>query len=233
MIEVVPAVMPFDLDDLKEKMAKFVGRVPAVQIDLMDGQFVDSVSWPYVQGGAEEFSVYKNEEDGFPYWRELEFSVDMMIKNPTSELDDWIRAGATKLIVHAESTPDVAELIDGLEDKLSKDTVSLGVELILATNADSANELIEPHLERISGIQCMGIEKLGHQGEPFYENVLDKISYFREKYPELSIRVDGGVSFDTAPQLISAGANVLVVGSILRDSDDVVRDIERFKSLAQ
>jgi len=235
MVEVIPAVMPFDHEDLLEKMSHFSGVVPFVQIDVMDGLYVDSRSWPYTEGGPQEFATYSTESEGFPYWKELDFSVDLMVKNPLYILDDWIRAGATRLIVHAESTPDVGELIDALEDKLvaETDVAALGIEIVLAMKADSPNELIEPHLDRVSGIQCMGVQEIGRQGEPFYEKVLEKVSYFREKSNDLRIAVDGGVNFDTAPGLIDAGANILVVGSILRDSDDVLSDIETFKSFAE
>ena len=79
----------------------------------------------------------------------------------------------------------------------------------------------------------MGIEKIGYQGQPFDERVIDQVKALRKEYPELIISVDGGVSFDTAPRLIEAGANRLVVGSVIFNSLDIRETVLALRSLAR
>ena len=77
----------------------------------------------------------------------------------------------------------------------------------------------------------MGIEKIGFQGQSFDERVLHKVNDLRERFPELIISIDGGVSLETAPLLIKAGANRLVAGSAILKSEDIEKTIKEFQSL--
>ena len=77
----------------------------------------------------------------------------------------------------------------------------------------------------------MGIAKIGFQGEPFDERVLEKIKDFRDEYVDVTISVDGGVSLESAPRLVEAGVNRFVVGSALWQSNDFEEKINKFKQL--
>jgi ribulose-phosphate 3-epimerase len=71
----------------------------------------------------------------------------------------------------------------------------------------------------------MGIDNVGFQNQEFNDQVLEKISDLRNLYPDIQISVDGGVSFDNAADLISAGATRLVSGSAVFDSGDITQAI--------
>ena len=105
------------------------------------------------------------------------------------------------------------------------------VEIGVALNTTTPIETIKPIISKVDFIQCMGIEKIGYQGEPFDERVLEQISELRKIYPELIISVDGSVNETTAPLLVKAGANRLVVGSAIMNSYDVRETIREFESL--
>ena len=77
----------------------------------------------------------------------------------------------------------------------------------------------------------MGIEHIGAQGEPFDERVLSQIKSLRVLYPELIISVDGSVNEETAPLLVQAGANRLVVGSALMKSFDMRETMRELESI--
>jgi ribulose-phosphate 3-epimerase len=77
----------------------------------------------------------------------------------------------------------------------------------------------------------MGIEHIGFQGELFDEKVLIQIKGLKERYPDLIISVDGSVNEDTAPLLVEAGANRLIVGSVLMRSFDVKETIKELENL--
>ena len=71
----------------------------------------------------------------------------------------------------------------------------------------------------------MGITKIGFQGQAFDPRVLSKIREVKEKYPSFLIQIDGGVSMATAEQMKLAGADRLIVGSALFNSNDASTNI--------
>lgn len=76
----------------------------------------------------------------------------------------------------------------------------------------------------------MGIERVGFQGQMFDERALEVIKALRQKYPDVDIQVDGGVSLERVASLVRAGATRLIVGSAIFSSDDPQRaykDISR------
>ena len=79
----------------------------------------------------------------------------------------------------------------------------------------------------------MGIDHIGFQHQAFDEKVLSKIKEVKVKYPDLAISIDGGVSLKTAPKLIEAGADRLVIGSAIFNSDNPIDAIQQFKSLTK
>ena len=77
----------------------------------------------------------------------------------------------------------------------------------------------------------MGIAKIGYQGQPFDSRVVAKIEDLRERYPDVTISVDGGVNFESAPKLIAAGVTRLVSGSTILNSKNIEETIYQLKSL--
>jgi ribulose-phosphate 3-epimerase len=231
MIEIIPAIMPKSFEDLGNKLAHVASHTKTVQLDIMDGKFVRSRSWPYYTSDRESFENLLNESDGLPYWDKVDFEFDLMIENPEETIDDWITAGATRIIVHIESTRKLEEIVKKMHARFAYDeSIVPIIELGLALNIDTPTNLILPHLEDIQFVQFMGIETIGLQGEPFAERVVDKIRDFHNAHPEVMISVDGGVNFDTAKILVEAGAKRLVSGSAIFEGD-VAGNIEHFKSL--
>ena len=229
MVEIIPAILPKDLDDLRDKMASVSGLTPLVQIDVCDGKFVGSKSWPYVKGGMEEFDRIRAEEEGFPFWDSLDFEIDLMVKKPEEVVDSWVMAGAKRLVLHMESAPNILETIEKLRGEYgtAKDEafgLEIGVALDIRTPNEEAYEILDLIDQDgdsiIDFVQFMGIDNVGFQGQEFDDRVLEKISDLRDSYPNIAISVDGGVNFDNAADLISAGATRLVSGSAVFESGD-------------
>jgi ribulose-phosphate 3-epimerase len=226
-IQTIPAIIPKSWDDLREKLSRVAEHVSLVQIDVCDGKFTPEASWPYDKKSQAEgvFESFLKEAEGLPFWDRLNFEIDMMVENPEEEAEKWIMAGASRLVIHLESTQEetVQEFFNKLRER--------GVEVVIALGIDTPIERLTPHLNSIDGVQCMGIEKIGFQGQPFDERVLEKIILLRDANPDLHISVDGGVNLDTAPALIEAGADRLVAGSAIFDSVSVEEAIKDFESL--
>lgn len=241
MTEIIPAIMPDSFDDLEYKASLVAQYVSLVQIDVMDGKFVKSRSWPYFSGDQFSFNALLEESEGLPFWDSLDYEVDLMITKPEETIDDWITAGAKRLIVHIESTEKMQDIINSINSRFAfpetygsspaRGEAKRDVELGIAINVDTSISSIVGYLEDIDFVQFMGIQTIGLQGQPFDERVLDKIREFHNAHPEIIISVDGGVNFDTAPALIEAGVKRLVSGSTIFDGDNIPNAIEHFKRI--
>ncbi len=229
MTEVIPAILVDDFIELKEKLSQVVGLAKTVQIDICDGKFVKSTSWPIGSKNIDSVESILNEEDGLPFWDSVDFEFDLMVRNAHTQFDFFIKLGAKRIIFHLEAEGDLDRFNEFLEaiDMYTRENVDIGV--AINTNTDINN--LKNIIQNIDFVQCMGIEKIGYQGEPFDVRVLNQIKTLREIYPELIISVDGSVNETTAPKLVEAGANRLVVGSALMNSYDVRATIKELENL--
>ena len=201
-MEIVPAILPKNFADLREKLSLVKGLARLVQIDICDEKLIF--------------------ENGLPFWEDFDFEIDLMIEKPENKLDYFINAGARRIIFHWG----LVKNLDSVFKKLSG-VVDVGIALGLEIPVN----IIEPFIDKIDTVQVMGIKRIGFQGEPFEESVIDKVAILRDKYPRLAISVDGGVNLTNAPRLIKVGATRLVVGSAIFGSNDLKATIEKFKKL--
>ncbi len=242
MTKIIPTVMPENEDDFREKIATVFRYVDTIQIDVMDGKFVNSTSWPYNDFGNIFWDKLKSQDEGLPEWEKVNFEVDLMVENQIEEATNWINAGVSRIIGHVEAfTSDemIAEFIE-----LGKNSM-VEVYLALAPSTDVnrikkwiKTEVTDNNLDensaneyKIDGVQFMGIENVGYQGQPFAEEIIKKISELRAEFPNLIISVDGGVNEETAPELIEAGATNLASGSYIFNASDPKEAIDYLKSL--
>lgn len=219
-IEIIPAILPKDFAELAEKVDLIRGYTKVAQIDACDGQFVPSASWPYKKHD-DNYERILSQEDGLPGWEDINFEIDLMANQPQDIVEDWVTAGASRIIIHAEARGDVAGAVAALAGR---------VEVGLAFNIDTPVPAELP--AGVDFIQLMGIDHIGFQGQEFDIKVLDTVAAARKAHPELPISVDGGVSLETAPELLKAGATRLVIGSAIFAADNYLEAIERFKKLA-
>lgn len=233
MVEIIPAIMPKSFADLREKMSSVAGFVSLAQIDVMDGVFVPDKSWPYITKPDPDFERILKEDTAFPHWRELDFEADLMVATPETAALDWIAAGAKRLIVHLESMNDPKSILEKIKKTLPSEGSFLRAEIGIAVNPGTPNERLEPAIELADFVQFMGIAKIGFQGQAFDERVLDKISGLRAVHPNVTISVDGGVDFETAPKLIKVGATRLAIGSAIFESGNIAATIEEFLGLSE
>lgn len=224
MIQVVPAIIPKSFDDLVSKLNKVKPFVQTVQMDIMDGVYTPEASWPYnsTNGITDAGLIVHNDLfDG----NGITVGLDMMVKNPEDHIEQWMDVGVDRLIIHYESTERMQYIIDRARER----NISVGIALLPGT----PNSEIERFISKIDFIQCMGNQKIGFHGVELDDKVLDKIKELRIDYPELTIAVDIGVTFETAPKLILAGANRLVSGSTIFNSSDIQNAIQKLSGIVQ
>ncbi|MES2930246.1 MAG: hypothetical protein V4665_00465 [Patescibacteria group bacterium] len=229
MTEVIPAILEENYESMREKLARVVSVARTVQIDICDGKFVPTLSWP--MNPHDEASVERilNEEEGLPYWDTLDFEFDLMVVNAHKQFEFFVRLGPRRIVFHLEAEGPIEEFREFLEgiDMYTRENIQIGIALNTTTPIENAKSII-PHVDFV---QCMGIERIGEQGEPFDERVLDQVRSLRHAYPELIISIDGSVNETTAPILVAAGANRLVVGSALMHSYDIRETMKELENL--
>jgi ribulose-phosphate 3-epimerase len=230
MIEIIPAILEKSYEEIKNKVATVRGLVSTVQIDLCDGVFVPSTTWPYGRDLADDtdFAKIMEGEEGLPYWEDMDFEVDLLVKNAHKLFDKFLKLGPKSLIFHYEAE-DKDSFKDFLEsiDPYVRDTVEIGLAINPSTPIEEASSL----LNNIDFILCMGNDKIGYQGVTLDEKVYPKIKDIKEKYPDMPVEVDIGVNEKTAPLLVEAGATKLVAGSAVFKAENIKQTIENFRNL--
>lgn len=225
MIEIIPAIVPKSFEDLKDKVSQVAGRVDLVQIDICDGKFTPDKSWPIENDEDEKFKVFVSQEEGLPNWEDIDYEIHLMTKTPVDEVSDWAKAGAMRILVPIETGSDA--ITDIINEWGSV------VEIGLVANMETPVEVFESYLDKVSTIQLMSIDVVGHQGEPFDEKVIEKIKKLREIGYKHQISIDGGINLENAKKIIEAGADRLVVGSTIWGSDNPIETLKQLKQITE
>lgn len=206
MVEIVPAILPDSFEELETRLAHLHGGPRAVQLDVCDGMFVRTRTWPYHPRDRARFTEILRGDEGLPYWQEFDFEVDLMVHHPERHVHQWVSAGVDRVVFHLRSRHDWKELSDAVGA-----TASIGVALDLETPYERLYE----YAARVDYIQIMGIQRLGVQGSELDQRVYAHVSAVRREFPDVTIQIDGGVTLENARSLIAAGADRLVVGSAI------------------
>lgn len=214
MINIIPAIIPERVKDLKEKVGFVAREVDFVHIDMCDGKYVPNVSWPYAHDWN-DFDQFENEEEGLPNWEQVEYEIDLMVAQPKIAMERWIRAGAASFIVHAEN------LKEGFDELLAiahEGLCTLGIAFLPTTDI-SKDEKYKEYILKADFVQCMGIARIGYQGQDFDERVFDQIERVLEIKPDAIVAVDGHVDLDNIADLYDAGVTKFVMGSAIYNED--------------
>ena len=227
MAEIIPAILPRNYEDLKNKIALVRGHVPLVQVDICDGIFVKSMTWPFPDD--QHFTAILGEQEGMPFWEDIDFELDLMVSDAVANFDVYTKLGPKRIIFHLEAVGIIEEFQHFLEgiDNYIRDSIQIGV----AISPNTVTTKIFPLVNYIDFVQVMGIDHEGVQGEEFDEKCLEHIKTLKEKFPDIIISVDGGVNFETAPKILAAGTDRLVIGSAIFNTDDIIGTIETFRNL--
>jgi len=213
MIPIVPAIIPTDKANLLTGFEK-LAFAPEVHVDVVDGKFTPSTSWPYSPSG-DPVSI-KEAADMFT------LEVDLMVDNPLPAAVDWVTAGADMLVFHAET-------IDLENFKNFVDFTHITVSV--ACHGDTPIETLLAYAQYADGVQLMGIKQIGAQGQPFNNEVLKNIAIVKKKYPDKPITVDGSVNTDTIKQIVEAGADRVIVGSAITLQESPYEAYESLRGL--
>lgn len=217
MVKIAPSILSADFANL-ERDIKRVEKEGAdyIHVDAMDGQFV-----PNITLGANIVSAIR------PVTR-LPLDVHLMIAEPERFISDFAKAGADIITVHVESTPHIHRAMQ----LIKSEKVKAGIVI----NPGTPVSAIEPVLHLADLVLVMTVNP-GFGGQAFIPECLDKVKELaairdNEGY-NYEIEIDGGVDDVTAPLCVEAGADVLVAGSYVYNSEDVGERMAKLKEVSR
>jgi len=231
MSEIIPAILEKDFREIKNKLTFLCGRTKCVQLDFCDGIFVPNQSWPFASGGFSDadFCKIMNEEEGMPFWEDFDFEFDLMVADAVENFDIYLKLGPKRIIFHLEAQKNLEEFEHFLEglDMYIRDNVEIG----LAFKPSEDLAIVSKLSHKVDFLQCMGIDKIGFQGQKFSEKVIENIEYLKENLPGIVLSVDGGINLENAQDLLAVGADRLNVGSSIWKNPDPIGALQDFQSL--
>ncbi len=214
MIKIVPSILSADFARLGEQVREAeAAGADGIQIDVMDGHFVPNITvGPLVVEAVRRVT-------------RLPLEAHLMIENPDRYIADFATAGADLIIVHQEASPHLQRIVQQIKD--------LGRRAGVAINPATPSVVLEEILECVDLVLVMTVNP-GFGGQEFIPGTLPKIRRVRQMMAQrglsCDLEVDGGIHAATAPLVVAAGANVLVVGNaIFGDGEGVAAAMRRLR----
>jgi ribulose-phosphate 3-epimerase len=215
-IEIAPSILASDFAKLGEQVRLVEeGGAEVLHVDVMDGHFVPNISLgiPIVA------SLRKATR--------LPLDVHLMIENPELFIEDFIKAGANRVLVHQEATVHLDRALAMVRDH--------GAEAGAAINPATPVAMLSDVMSKLDTVLVMSVNP-GFGGQKFIPNAYEKIrqlAAMRTRYnASFRIEVDGGVDMENIAELARAGVNTFVAGTSIYSAADPVTATRQLKQLA-
>src|SRR6266849_9960822 len=212
MFGIVPSILSADFTRLGEQVREAeAAGAHRIQIDIMDGHFVPNITMgPMIVEAVRRCTS-------------LPLEAHLMITNPEQYIEDFASAGADVIIIHQEVSPHLHRLIEMIK--------TAGKMAAVALTPSTPIFLLEDILSLLDMVLIMTVNP-GFGGQEFIPETLPKITRLRQVLEErglqCDIEVDGGIHERVVPQVVHAGANLLVAGSaVYNDQESVAQAIAR------
>ena len=214
--KISPSILAADVSRFGEELAA-VSEAGAdyIHIDIMDGMFVQNISFgvPVVEGIRKCVDTF--------------FDVHLMVHEPIRYIRDFAEAGADGITVHVEACEDLEATIDEIHNHGKKAAVSIKPR----TDID----IILDILPKVYMVLVMTVEP-GYGGQKIRRDTFDKIirlrQYIEEHNLDVDIEVDGGVDLDNVREVLDAGAYVIVAGTKVFHGD-VEENMKNFRRILE
>jgi ribulose-phosphate 3-epimerase len=209
-VRVVPAILTEDPQALKKMLLEAEKYTDYVQIDIMDSKFVPSrsITW-------EAISEIRPA---------INWEVHLMVENPETQFENYIKAGAQKVIFHYEAAARPAEVIAAAR--------KLKVQVGMAVNPETPVAKFLELTDRLDSVLFLSVHP-GFYGAKFIPEVLDKIVELRKAQPSLSLGIDGGVKESNIAEIAGKGVNEIFVGSAILLQPDPGQAYRKLTTLAR
>ena len=215
MVIVAPSILAADFSRLAHEVESVEGAgADRIHCDVMDGHFVDNISFgPAVVAAVRKLTA-------------LPIEAHLMIEHADHYLPRFVEAGANCITVHVEpeAKHDVAATLQQIRDA--------GCRVGLTFNPATPFSAVEPFLDRIDLLLVMTVHP-GFGGQAFRAGMMEKVDraaeWKKSHRPSLDIEVDGGINPETARVSVEHGANVLVAGTSIFHTKDYAKAIRALR----
>ncbi|HEY0701604.1 MAG TPA: ribulose-phosphate 3-epimerase [Candidatus Acidoferrales bacterium] len=215
-IEIAPSILASDFAKLGEQVRLVEeGGAEVLHVDVMDGHFVPNISL----GIPILASLRKATR--------LALDVHLMIENPELFIEDFIKAGANRVLVHQEATVHLDRVLAMIRDH--------GAEAGAAINPATPVAMLSDVMSKLDTVLVMSVNP-GFGGQKFIPNAYEKIRQLgamRTRYnASFRIEVDGGVDAENIAELARAGVNTFVAGTSIFHAPDPIAATRKLNQLA-
>ncbi len=210
---VAPSILSCDFGRLAEEVRAIeAAGADWVHVDVMDGRFVPNITLgPVIVEAVRRATT-------------LPLDVHLMIVEPERYVEQFAKAGASVLTVHVEASPHLHRTLQQIR--------AAGARPAVVLNPSTPVSAVEEVLDEVDLVLVMSVNP-GFGGQSFIPRAIEKVRRLRaladaRGLTKLHIEVDGGINAQTAPQVIAAGADVLVAGSAVfgaKSYAQAIRDI--------
>jgi len=234
--EIIPTILVNTFKGVKEKIKAVEKYVNWVQIDVMDGVFVNNETWPHsvVPGRAKRGAKFVKEIDKLKEIKrsaekKIKIEAHLMVEEPEKEFDDWLKV-VDRIIVHFESKIINRDLgIKQLIEKAHKKNKEIG----LALNPETHFAVITPFIgpkdsDGLDLVLLMTVQP-GWGGQELKSWVLEKAEALRKIWPEGNIEVDGGVNNENIDRIIKSGVNLICAGTYIYKSKNIEEAVKALR----
>lgn len=216
MIKLAPSILSADFAKLLEDVKKVEqAGCEYLHIDVMDGHFVPNITL----GPGIVKSLRKDVN--------MVFDTHLMIENPDNYIKDFVDAGSDLIVVHVEACRHLHRTIQNIK--------SYNIKAGVALNPATPIETIKHVLEDVDMVLIMTVNP-GFGGQSFIEGMIEKIKELKklidEKNLNVDIQVDGGIKPSNIHQVVEAGANVIVAGSAIFNSENIEETVNLMRKNA-
>jgi len=214
MIKIAPSILAADFSRLGEQVNMVQsGGAEYLHIDVMDGCFVPNISLgPVVIKSLRKVS-------------DLVFDVHLMIEKPERYIKEFADAGADIITVHYEAVDDLSACVQLIK--------SFGKRAGISIKPGTPAADILPYLDMFDLVLVMSVEP-GFGGQSYIEGSEYKIRAIRDAVGAgADVSVDGGIDLTNIEKVVRAGANVVVAGSAIYGTSDIIKTTTEFCKLAE
>lgn len=218
MVEVSSSLLNVKEDQIVQKIYDLeVAGTNYFHIDVMDGKFVQNETIEKMR----KYTEYIKQISTIP------IEVHLMVNDTKSYIDTYIGMEVNNIIIHLESCKNETQVLE-LISYIKQNNVKAGISIRPNTDIEKVYE----YLPYIHNVLVMTVEP-GKGGQELLLDTIEKIrklnTFIYENGYDIDIEVDGGINDKTAKQVTNAGANILVAGSYIINSDNYKEAISKLK----